>query len=81
MTVRVNPVVRCPHKRVLITEYGGWITEHERENGTWGHCNIPGNYNSRLDVKCHDCGMERTYWRHSKRLPNWLRTALAELGI
>lgn len=73
--------VRCRHMRLTITEYGGWITEHSREDDEWFHNNAPGCYNNRLDVECHDCGLRRRYWRRSKTLPRWLRVALDELGI
>jgi len=73
--------MRCKHERLFITEYGGWVTEHSREDGEWSNNSIPGHYNTRLDVYCRDCGLNRTYWRNSKRLPAWLVTALDQLGI
>lgn len=74
-------MTRCSHATLTITEFGGWITEHSREDGEWTHNNEPGHYNSKLLVECHDCGHKAYYWRGAKRKPRWLSKAIGELGV
>jgi hypothetical protein len=72
---------RCPHTNISITEFIEGTSEHSRMEGEWSHYNEPGNYNTKLQVYCYDCGHTQIYWRYSKYLPKWLQTALDELGI
>jgi len=65
--------VKCAHKNVTITETIAGYTSHTYERGVWSHNNEPGSYNQRLQVECHDCDLQRTYWRGSKNIPKWLK--------
>ena len=77
----MKAIVRCPHVNLNIMEFGGWTTEHSRDDRGWTHNNEPGCYTQKLLVECMDCGHKAYYWRGSKRLPKWLRNALYELNI
>ena len=69
----------CKHEEISIIEYSIATTFRYREDdGEWLHDSDFGDYTGKLEVKCRQCGLKRTYYR--SRLPKWLQSRLAEIG-
>lgn len=64
--------MKCKHNNCRITEYGTAYTEHWNQRGDWYHSSSLDNYTGKIDGKCGDCGLNKTYNRYAKSCPKWL---------
>ena len=73
--------MKCKHLRIIIQEHSTALTTHTRDRyGVWVNDSDFGNYTGRVDVKCIDCGLRKTYYKH-KKMPKWVQECFKELGL
>lgn len=73
--------MKCNHLRIIIQKESTASTIHIRnKQGVWISDSDFGDYTGRMNVKCIDCGLHRTYYKH-KKMPKWLQKCFKELNL